>query len=489
VGDPASSTYQSRISRLLLELHPEKSTACLGVHRRSLVEAMCANHTINPSLSNRLRQVTTTLIGSRLRRNIVANYFGMFVSVLLPLVTLPVYLNAFGPQLWGLVSFVGLFVGMLSLLDAGISQAMAKEFAERIARKADGSQRVANLLFGYERIYWLFALVISIAVLPFTNFIVTRWLDMEGVSDEMGHYAIYVAIALFFVQLPGSIYRTALEGIQQQVLLNKLVSIFAIIRHGLGVGLVLLWPSLLVYLTWQVACAFVESIVRAIYAWRMTGLPRHNATWDGAEILATLKFSLIMAGSVLLALLTMSIDKIYLSTMLPVEQLGYYSIAFNVVMGLLRLVHPIHAAIQPKLVALQCQPDEIRRISFKLLRVTMAIVVAVGIGYMFLGGPLLNVWLRNEFAAAQIHSVLNWLLIGTALNAIYNIGYINWVAAGKSREILAVNFVSLLVGVAVMPVSINQYGMEGAGVAWVVLNAIGLLFSMGWVMNKKEVHA
>jgi O-antigen/teichoic acid export membrane protein len=40
-----------------------------------------------------------------------------------------------------------------------------------------------------------------------------------------------------------------------------------------------------------------------------------------------------------------------------------------------------------------------------------------------------------------------------------------------------------------MPVSINQYGMEGAGVAWVVLNAIGLLFSMGWVMNKKEVHA
>jgi O-antigen/teichoic acid export membrane protein len=450
---------------------------------------MSANHTIYPSLSNRLRQVTTMLTESRLRRNIVANYFGTFVSVLFPLVTLPVYLNALGPQLWGLVSFVGLFVGMLSLLDAGISQAMVKEFAERIARKNDGSQRVANLLFGYERIYWLFALVTSIAVLPFANFIVTRWLDLGGVSNEMGRHTIYAAIAIFFVQLPGSIYRTVLAGIQQQVLLNKLLSIFIIIRHGLGVVLILLWPSLLVYLMWQVACAFFESIVRAIYAWRMTGLPRHKATWDGAEILTSLKFSLILACSVLLGILTMSIDKIYLSTMLPVEQLGYYSIAFNVAISSLRLVHPMHAAIQPKLVALQCQPDEIRRISFKMLRVTMAIVVAVGIGYIFLGGPLLNVWLRNESATAQIHSVLDWLLIGTAFNAIYNIGYINWVAAGKSREVLAVNFVSILVGVAVLPASITQYGMKGAGVAWMVVNAIGLLCSMGWMINKKEVHA
>ena len=307
-GDPASSTHQTRISRLLIELHPEKSTVCFGVHRRSLVETMCANHTIYPSLSNRLRQVTTTLTESRLRSNIVANYFGMFVSALLPLVTLPVYLNALGPQLWGLVSFVGLFVGMLSLLDAGISQAMVKEFAERIARKTDGSQRVANLLFGYERIYWLFALVISIAVLPFANFIVTRWLDLGGVSNEMGRYTIYAAIAIFFVQLPGSIYRTVLAGIQQQVLLNKLLSIFVIIRHGLGVVLILLWPSLLVYLMWQVACAFCESIVRAIYAWRMTGLPRHKATWDSAEIHTSLKFSLVLACSVLLGVLTMSIE-------------------------------------------------------------------------------------------------------------------------------------------------------------------------------------
>ena len=44
-GNPAPSTHQAYVARLLIELYPEKPLAHVGVHRPSVVETMCANHT------------------------------------------------------------------------------------------------------------------------------------------------------------------------------------------------------------------------------------------------------------------------------------------------------------------------------------------------------------------------------------------------------------------------------------------------------------
>ena len=95
------------------------------------------------------------------RRNIVANYLGAGISALAPILALPWYISILGPKQWGLISFIALLKGLLGLLNAGLSQALVREFAEKVAEK----KKMAILLFGFERIYWIFAIVAALLMI------------------------------------------------------------------------------------------------------------------------------------------------------------------------------------------------------------------------------------------------------------------------------------------------------------------------------------
>ncbi|MGV2481796.1 UNVERIFIED_CONTAM: hypothetical protein IGO34_33920, partial [Salmonella enterica subsp. enterica serovar Weltevreden] len=80
------------------------------------------------------------------RRNILANYAGSGVLVLAPLLALPGYLAALGPAQFGLVSFVVLLQTILGLMDAGLGQALVREFALRARPQGGPAIEAATLL-------------------------------------------------------------------------------------------------------------------------------------------------------------------------------------------------------------------------------------------------------------------------------------------------------------------------------------------------------
>lgn len=422
------------------------------------------------------------LIGnSKVLRNIFANYIGTAITSFAPLIALPYYLDYLGPKLWGLISFVGLFASLLAILDAGISQAMIKEFAEPTDASESKRNRKADLLLGYERVYWLFAIAVSLLAWLSSDWVVNYWLASNDLSYESTHYAIQAAIFLFLVQLPGSLYRTVLSGLQEQVLLNKLSSFLTLARHGLGIALVISYPFLSIYLIWQCVCALIETAVRGYWAWKAIGLTRAYARWHGADMLRSLKLSVGMGVGVLLGMAVMSLDKFLLSAMLPLEQLGYYGIASSIAFAALRLAHPVHAAVQPRLVELKDNLALARKMNFRLFAISSLLILVGAIGYSELGETALLIWLKNQQTVNAVYPVLSLLLLGSALNVIYNIGYINWVATGQGAKILTVNGVSLLICVVVTPVSIAYLGVVGAAVAWIIINMVGLLMSLGWL--------
>jgi O-antigen/teichoic acid export membrane protein len=86
-----------------------------------------------------------------------------------------------------------------------------------------------------------------------------------------------------------------------------------------------------------------------------------------------------------------------------------------------------------------------------------------------------------------VYPVLSLLLVGTGLNAIYSVGYINWVAAGKSKKVLIVNASALMLSVMLLPFLVAKYQLNGAAFGWVAINAIGLLLSLDWTIKRREV--
>jgi O-antigen/teichoic acid export membrane protein len=420
-----------------------------------------------------------------LRINVLANYLGAGTVALAPILALPWYLAALGPKQFGLIGFIVMLQAVLGLLDAGMSQALVREVAVR-RDSTDGEQRsVASLLFGFERLYWIFALCAGCVTLLLAGTISTRWLNLEGLFVATGKEAIYGAAAIFAAQFPGSIYRSVLVGAQAQVTLNVIMLMGALLRHVGGVIVILVWPTLSAYLLWHASIALLETLVRGRAAWSVLNVKRNQAKWETNELRPVWGLVAGMSGAAWLGALTVQMDKIVLSRMVSIEQFGYYTIAATVAAGMLQLVYPLVQAVLPRAIQLRAEPAALRKLNIKLFWLITLLAGSVALIFLAAGEWLLEVWLKNPEAAATVYPLLVVLLVGTGLNAFYNVGYINWIVHQKIYRMFQVNALALALSVALIPPLVTWKGTVGAAFGWLAINLIGLVLSLEWLKKKQ----
>jgi len=418
-----------------------------------------------------------------LRRNIFANYVGTIFVVLAPMMALPYYLHAMGSDVWGLVSFIATLQALLSLLDAGVSQALVREFAVAKIQDSKKQNHLGTILFGFERIYWIFSICAGVVVLLLSHQITHYWLKLDNLNLDQAQLAVFGAAVLFVFQFPGSVYRSFLLGTQAQVLLNAIMTIGVLVRHVGCVIVVLKWPTLFVYLIWQISSVALETMVRGFFVWGVINSKRSGFYWDKSLMQGMLLPIAGMSGATLLGVLTVQMDKIILSGMVSVEKFGYYAIASTLAMGVLQLIYPIMNAATPYAASFMSDAKSLRRFNFKYAMIVTLILLILGFTYYFLGYIFLSFWLNDLEIAQQVYRILNFLLVGSALNAFYTIGYLNWIVQGKFSKVFQVNLISLVVSILFVPVMINKFDIIGASLGWIFINTIGLFFSLGWLLR------
>lgn len=423
------------------------------------------------------------------KKNALANFVGTGVVVLAPIFALPWYLSELGTKQFGLIGFIAMLQAILGLLDAGMSQALVREVAVRFDVADRGGDRTAALLFGFERLYWVFAIFAGVVVALLADTIATQWLNLNGLPVATGREAIYGAAAIFTAQFPGSIYRSLLVGSQAQIALNGIMAGSALLRHVGGVALVVVWPTLSTYLIWHAAIALLESLIRGRVAWSVLQVKRSRVQWDANELRPVWRLVAGMSGATLLGALTVQMDRIVLSRMVSIEQFGYYTIAATIAVGSLQLINPLTQAVMPRAIQLRGDPAGLRSISIKLMGV-ISMMVGIGvITFVAVGKWFLNAWLRNSDAVTAIYPILTIMLIGTGLNAFYNVGYVNWMAHQKTRSVLLVNAFSLALSVALIPLLVSRLGTIGAAFGWLAINLTGFVLSLGWLKKKQKAQS
>ena len=421
-----------------------------------------------------------------LKKNVFANYVGTSLTVLAPMLALPYYLHALGSNVWGLLSFITTLQALLSLLDAGLSQALVREFAIANSQKYQTKSSLGTILFGFERLYWLFAICLGVMVISLSHQITHYWIKTDQLSLDQAHFAVYSAGALFIFQFPGSIYRSLLQGVQAQVLLNSVMTLGTLVRHIGCVLIVLRWPTLFGYLIWQLSSVAIETFIRGFFAWRVTGYKRSEFFWNTLLIKRMLFPVLGMSVATLLGALVSQMDRLILSGMVSVSMFGTYVIASTLAAGVLQLIYPILNALTPYLVTHKDDASIVSRLNFRYAKILIFIIVILGVIYYIFGYAFLNWWLNNHTVASQVHNILSILLIGTALNSLYTIGYINWIVGGQFLKVLKVNLISLVVTAIFTPILILKYGLIGASFGWITMNLVGLLFSLGWIASNSS---
>jgi O-antigen/teichoic acid export membrane protein len=419
-----------------------------------------------------------------IKKNILANYLGTGVVTIAPILALPWYLSLLGSKQYGLLGFIATLQAVLTIIDAGMSQALVREFSLRLDIEKKMVTNAAVILFGFERIYCIFSILTACVVIIFAKTIVIRWLNLSNLPTSLGVEAVYGAAALFAIQFPGSLYRSLLVGAQAQVKLNGIMLSSALCRHIGAVIILFIWPTLFAYLLWNILIAFIETFLRARLAWSTLGVNRKVIHWEIEMLRPTWLKIANMSAATFLGALTVQIDKIVLVKMVDIEQFGYYVIASTVATGLLQLIYPLIQAVLPRAIQLRKNPINIYKLNIKLLKSIALIAGLVVFGYVFFGRFVLTLWLKSDLVVGHVYQYLAILLVGTLLNAFYNIGYMNWIANEQTKRIIQVNALSLLLAIILAPMLIIKYGTIGAAFSWIIINLIGLILSLEWVRQK-----
>lgn len=403
-----------------------------------------------------------------------------------PLLALPWYLDELGPKQFGLIGFITMLQALLSLLDAGVSQVLVREVTLRLDDKGMEHQRTGSLILGFERIYWTFAITAGLLVSFIASDIAEHWLNLEDLPLALGEIAIYGGVGIFIAQFPGSIYRSVLIGAQRHVSLNLIMSSFAILRHVGGVAAITAQPELKIYLIWHTATILLETIVRRTFAWRLIRIPHNDVRVDMQDMYGILRTAGAMSGITLVGVLTLQIDKLLLSRLVTIEEFAYYTIAATIAFGSLQLINPLIQTALPQAIQLRANPKKLHHLSLNLFKQISFMTILAATGFWLWGAQLLNFWLKNPELLPHILPILVTLLAGTALNAIYNVGYINWLALGNYRRILHVNVTALVIASVLIPIFVSWQGTIGGAFGWVAINFIGLVFSLGWIKPTKN---
>ena len=259
---------------------------------------------------------------SRTLQNTIANFAGLVFSSGLTLLFSIFYFHILGSENFGLISFCTtvLLIGNL-FVDLGLGRTIVRELARR-AHNPELGQEMRDALFTLQSIHFGLALACGVIIATSSSWLAANWLNRDTVPMAEAAYAIVLLGVVASLQLPREFCRSALSGLQRQVLSNLLATAFSALRGAATIAaLFLIAPTPIVFLMTQVVVSILETGTLFIAVW-IKMPPKERRIRFNVQILRDIW--VFAAGDGLAILLGVGMnfgDRIILSRLLPLERL------------------------------------------------------------------------------------------------------------------------------------------------------------------------
>jgi O-antigen/teichoic acid export membrane protein len=208
--------------------------------------------------------------------------------------------------------------------------------------------------------------------------------------------------------------------------------------------------------------------------WSLPSRPFVRARFDGRLLGALWRFSGQLTVITILSTVLKQLDKLLLSRLVPLDQLGYYVAAASLSSGLLLFATPISTALFPRFSALLAngQHADARAAYERSIRLVAALAAPVAAALALFAPHILQLWTRSAPLAAAAGPVLTVLACAMFLNALMQVPYALQIAAGRPVIALWTNGLGVLLLAPLTTILIIRHGIAGAGIAWLIFNVI-----------------
>ncbi|HRN27608.1 MAG: oligosaccharide flippase family protein [Ignavibacteriaceae bacterium] len=414
-----------------------------------------------------------------LKKNIIANFFGTIWTALMSLAFIPYYIKLMGVESYGLIGFMASIQAVAILLDLGLAQSLNRELA-KLSVKPNSGNSIANTVRTLEIIYWVIALFTFFIIFIFANVLGNNWLNSEHLSKTDLIQAIWIIGAVIAVRLPIALYTGGFNGLQLQVKLNFIISLFATLQGAGAIAvLIMIKPTIHIFLLWQLLVSFIQLIAMR-YTLLNSFPPNVGGRFNKNIIISIWRFTAGLTGITLTSILLMQTDKIILSKILSLTHFAYYTFATTVAAIISRLTSPIFSAYFPKLttlIAAKDEPDLIYNYHTGCQLVAI-IIFPISLSLVFYSQQLLLFWTHDSALVSQTWRLVVILVIGSTLNGLMTLPYLLQIAHGWTKLTFYINMLLVAIAIPSIIYTTGIWGAIGAAWVWVGINVFYIFFSL-----------
>lgn len=405
---------------------------------------------------------------SLVTRNIISNIIGGGLLAVLTILITPLQVRLLGLEAFGVIGLIATLQIVFTALDFGLASTLTREIA---ADHSVGKVRSRPLLQSASTIFWALGIVICTVVILFSEPLANRWLQSQGLSPTDLANSITVVALYLALRWPVSLYTGVLTGLQRMDLLNWLKVLNGLVRLGGGCLVLLVHKSLFSYLLWMSISAVVEVVSYWLCTNRVFPLLPIRPKITLAALAPVLRYALGMNGLAILTVVIVQADRLLVSKMLSLFELGAYSLAYSTSYITASFISAIGAALLPAY-ASSFGKDGHHKMAVEYDNASRFLLYSSGLivfPFIFHGQSILYLWVGDP-AASSASIPLALLSVGFWGSAVVSNAFQLAIASGSPGPVLRISFLSAPVYLLVLYGAIAKFGIVGAASAWAMLN-------------------
>jgi O-antigen/teichoic acid export membrane protein len=382
-----------------------------------------------------------------------------------------------------------MIAGIMAILDSGLTATLSREFA----RKDNDDSEKIKVYKNLETIYFLIVGVCILSIFLSSNFVAQKWLNVKAFApDQISFFLKIISFEIGF-QLLFRFYMGGLLGLEKQVTANVFQVGWGIFRNGLVVIAIIYFPTLNVFFIWQTIFTVVFTAITKIFLDKII-LGRYtlniNLKIDERIISKIWRFASGMLLIAVVSAFNTQMDKLAISKLLSLENLGFYTLAVSLSQGLIILINPIATALLPRFTAhfSANENDEAKNLFVKVSILVSVLVFSIMMVLSFFAKDLIWVWTGNLELAAKTFTLVPIVALAYAMFALQLLPYNIAIANGFTKLNNILGIISLVVTIPGYFFATKYYGAIGAASVFCFVQVL-TTFIYIFFINKKFIRS
>lgn len=413
-------------------------------------------------------------------KNIFVNLIGRVWSVLSIFLFIPIYISILGFENYSIIGFTFIVSGVLTIFDSGLTATLSREFA-RSDQKFEIKLKIFNSL---ESLYFIIiAIVISLVIMA-SDYLSLKFINSKIYKpSEVSLFLKYFSFDIGF-QLLLRFYYGGFLGLDKQILANVLQFAWSIFRNALVLIVIYFFPTLNFFFLWQSLCTFIFAILFGVVL-RKILFRNFKISFHKIDKKVFSKVRGFASGMLILSLIAAinyQLDKVIITKLLPIEILGYYTVAVSLASGINILAYPISISTLPHMTNYFSSGNivDAKRLfdkSFQIL--TFLIFTALAL-FIFFGKQLIWIWTGDLNLSQKASIYITPISIGFSSISLAILPFNIAVANGYTKLNNMLGLFNLVISIPFSYYFTVSYGAIGAAYVFcftqIVLNLTFIYF-------------